>query len=152
MDNFVGPRYPTVSYVTGVPDNSTYLYKINIPTVTDPFSGSTIGLLMILSTFQYQSPTANPAYSNALGQASKAAYVQVGGQAFQDKVMGIATDKGKNVIHSMGITDGQMGAVLGAYMIARDRRLSLDGPKIYSINTHLTYGVGNANIGFKYEW
>ena len=152
MDSFVGPRYPTVTYVTGVPDNSTYLYKTNVPTVTDPLSGSTVGLLMVLSTFQYQPPTANPAYSNALGQASKAAYIQVGGQAFQDRVMGVATDKGKNVMHSIGFTDGQMGAVLGAYIVARDRQVSLDGPKIYSIKSHLTANQTGANIGFKYEW
>jgi len=28
----------------------------------------------------------------------------------------------------------------------------LDGPKIYSIKTHLTANQTNANIGFKYEW
>jgi hypothetical protein len=109
--------------------------------------GSAVGLMMILSTLQYQAPYLNPTYSNAASQAGKAAFIQVGGQDVQNKITAQATNQAKDVVHSMGITDTEMGAVFGGAKVIRDRQVDVNGPKIYFIKTHITVGQDHANVG-----
>ena len=142
----------TVAYTLMPEPNSTYLnHYTNTPLVGDPLSGSTVGLMMILSSFQYQSPTLNPSYSNALNQASHAAFVEMGGQAFQDKVRGYATDQGKGFVHTWD-ADTEVGILLGAAKVVRDRQVDVRGPNISFINTHLTVGQNHESLQLGWEW
>src|SRR5665213_3436439 len=96
----------TVSYTLMPEPNSTYLaHTKNVVVPQDPLSGSTMGLMMILSTFQYQPSLAGPTYSDALSQASNAAYIQSGGQQFQNKAVSIIGRDGIDFAHSIGVTD-----------------------------------------------
>ena len=137
-----------LSAYTLVPDNATYLncYK-SCPIAPQPMSGPTVGLMMLLSTLQYQAPYMNPVYANAASQAGKAAYIQSGGQAMQNKLTSQATDQTKDFAHSIGITDTEMGVVLGTAKVVRDKQLDVNGPKIYFIKTHLTVGEDHGSIG-----
>ncbi len=148
MNDFVGPQIPLNSTI-GISDNSSFLVHTHTPTFQEPLSGSTLGILMVLSVFQYDN-SINPTYSNAISQASKAAYIQSGGQAFQDKITSKAEGTARNVMHSVGITDGQVGTLLGITKVVKDRSLSLDGPKVHSVSTHLTLSQTNGSIGL--EW
>ncbi|CAM6004848.1 unnamed protein product [Sphagnum balticum] len=142
------PSMKLVAY-TGMPsDNSTYLscFK-NCPVVKPQMDGSTMGLLMILSTLQFNTSMVPPAYSSAAQQAGHAAYVQSGGQSTQDNLTGKASAEGMNVLHSLGITDTEAGIVGGGLKIVRDKQVNVNGPKIYFIKTHITVGQDNANLG-----
>jgi hypothetical protein len=132
--------------------NSTYLTCTKgCQTVREPMSGSTMGLLMLLSTFQYQAPYMSPIYSNAASQAGKAAYIQSGGQAMQDKVTSVVSAKAetvaKNAYHSVGITDTEVGAVLVTAKVIRDRQIDTNGPRIYFLKTHFTVGLDHGSVG-----
>jgi hypothetical protein len=142
----------TTAYTLMPEPNITYLVKTkDVIVPADPLSGSTVGLMMILSTFQYQSPTVNPSYSNALNQASKAAFVEVGGQEFQNKIKGYGTDKGRDFVHSIG-ADTELGVLLGAAKVVRDRQIDVRGPNISFVHTHLTVGQDHGSIGLGWEW
>ena len=133
--------------------NQTYLVQTkNVVVPADPLSGSTIGFMMILSTFQYQSPTLNPTYSNALGQASRAAFIEEGGQDFQNSLTDYATKNGIDVAHSVGITNTEMGVVGFTLKTYQRKQLNVNGPKFYGIRSSLTLSPGSGNIGFKYGW
>lgn len=143
----------TVAYTLMPEPNSTYLvHTKDIVVPADPLSGSTMGLMMILSTFQFQPPTFNPAYSNALSQASKAAFIESGGQAFQDKAKGYATNQGKDVIHEIGINDTELGIVLGSAKVIRDKQVDVKGPNIAFIHTHLTVGQDHGSVQLGWNW
>jgi hypothetical protein len=152
------PELTAVSYTglqayTLMPEtNSTYLLDSHYRATAEPISGPTIGLMAILSTFQYQAPYMSPMYSNAASQFGKAAYSETGGQAMQDKATKLATKNATDVVHSMGITDGELGVVLGTAKVIRDRRLDLNGPKVLSIKTHLTLDQNSANLGLRWEF
>lgn len=150
MNELVGPPNPVICTI-GVADNSSFLTQTKSGPVQEPLSGSTMGVLMVLSVFQYQ-PITNPTYSNAIGQASRAAFVQVGGQALQNQLTSKAEGIAKDTIHSFGITDTEIVAVLGATKTIRDRSISLDGPKIESLKTHFTAGQNNASIGLGWNF
>ena len=153
MNELVGPPNIKLTAGTEVPDNSSYLVKTSsTPTIQDPLSGSTMGILMILSTFQYQSPVANPIYSTAISQASHAAFVQCGGQSLQDQISLKATNTAKNLIHSLGVTDGEVGTVLGVAKVIRDKAISLDGPRIASVKTHFSASQTNGSIGLGWDF
>jgi hypothetical protein len=116
-----------------------------------------MGLMMLLSSFQFQSPLGSAAFPNAaLDQASKAAYIQSGGQAFQDnatsKVTNAATKNLREVAGNCGITEGEAAVVLGTAKVVKDRQFSLNGPQIYSIKTHLTGTPNSGIVNIKYEW
>lgn len=153
-DQVYGPPSPTqlTAYVGMPSSNQTYLNCMkNCPIAQPPMSGGAMGMLMILSTLQYQAPYMNPVYSNAASQAGKAAFIESGGQAFQDKISSTASNKAMNMAkdtyHSVGITDTEVGVVLGAAKVVRDKRLDVNGPKIYFIKTHVTVGQDNGSLG-----
>jgi len=110
-----------------------------------------MGVLMLLSVFQYQAPYMGQ-YSNAASQAGKAAYIQSGGQAMQDKAISKAEGIGKDGIHSVGLTDQEMGVFLGTANVLRSRQIDVNGPKILSTKIHLTISPSNATLGLKYEF
>lgn len=142
----------TVAY-TEVPDvNCTYLSRTSgTPVFTDPMSGSTIGIMMILSTFQLQAPCTGPC-ADATSQAAKAAYIQGGLQSTQDKMGSKAENQVKNSLHSVGITDTEMGIVLGSAKVVRDRQINVNGPKIGFIKTHFTITENSGTIGLRWNW
>jgi hypothetical protein len=143
----------SLSYSTLSPEpNSSYLSNYHHSSIADPISGSTMGLMMFLSTLQYQSPYMNPTYSNAANQIGKMSFVESGGQNLQDRFVSMVTKDGIDIVHSLGITDKEMGVFLGITKVVRERRISLTGPKIYSIGTSLTADPNSGNIGFKYDW
>lgn len=132
--------------------NSSYLVNTGkVPTIgtTD---GPTMGLMMMLSDFQYQAPYMNPTYSNAVSQAGKAAFVQSGGQAMQDKMTKYGTDNALKTAHEIGLTDTEMGIVGGTYKIYRSKQINVNGPKIAPINTNLTITQSSATIGLKWSF
>lgn len=132
--------------------NSSYLYNIHSPVLQDPFSGSTMGLMMILSAFQYQPSGISQNYSNALNNASKAAFIQSGGQSMEDQFVSKTTVMFADTAHSMGLTDSEMGIVFGSAKIFKYKQMDLNGPKFYSIKTHLTINQNSGSLGLKYEW
>jgi hypothetical protein len=142
----------TLAY-SEVPDlNCTYLsHTSGTPVFTDPMSGSTIGIMMILSTFQWQAPCTGPC-ADATSQAAKAAYIQGGLQGIQDKVGSKAENGIKDSLHSVGVTDMEMGLVLGSAKVIRDRQISVNGPKLGFIRTHLTITENSGTIGLRWNW
>lgn len=143
----------TTAYTLMPEPNISYLVKTKDVIISaEPLSASTMGLMMMLSTFQYQAPTVNPAYSNALSQAAKAAFIESGGQAFQDKAKGYATNQGKNIIHGLGVNDTELGVVFGSAKVIRDRQIDVNGPHLLSAKTHVTVGVGHESLGLTWEW
>jgi hypothetical protein len=149
MDVYMG-----LNAYTLVPEpNSTYLgHTSGSLVVADPMSGPTMGLMMLLSTLQYQAPYMNPVYSNAASQIGKVAFVQSGGQAVQDKTLSFATKDGLDFAHSIAITDAEMGIVGLTLKTIRARQLNLNGPKFYSIKTDLTINQQTASMEIKYAW
>jgi hypothetical protein len=143
----------TLKAYCGMPeDNSTYLANTKLMPATQPIGEGTVGLLMLMSTLQYQAPYMNPIYSNAASQAGKAAFVQSGGQGTQDKVMQKAEAQAKDAAHSVGVTDTEIGIVLGSAKIVRDKQVDLNGPKIFFIKTHLTVGQDRGSVGLKMDF
>jgi hypothetical protein len=132
--------------------NSSYLVNTGKVPVQGTIDGSTMGLMMLLSTLQYQAPYMNPAYSNAASQAGKAAFVQVGGQGMQDKLTKYGTDNALHTAHDIGLTDTEMGIVGETYKIYRQKQIDVRGPNIYPVNTHLTINQNSATLGFKWSF
>lgn len=148
--------YSGLNACTSVPDNSSYMGNVHYAAMGTPMDGSTMALLMVLSTFQYQAPYIDATYSNALSQASKAAYIESGGQAFQDRLFGVVTKDGEDVARTitrfMGITDMEAVVVVGAARVIKDRQLDINGPKICTVKTHLTLTPDSGIVGIKYDW
>jgi hypothetical protein len=143
----------TIAYTLMPEPNQTYLAQTkNVGIPQDPLSGSTIGFMMVLSTFQYQSPTLNPTYSGALSQASKAAFIQSGGQQVQDKVTSVVTRDGIDFAHSIGLTDVEMGTVGLTYRTIQRRQLSFKGPKFGGVRSNFMVSPGNGTVGLTYGW
>jgi hypothetical protein len=133
--------------------NQTYLVQTkNVVVPADPLSGSTMGFMMILSTFQYNPTPVNPTYAGAVSQASRAAFIEEGGQDFQNKLTSYATKNGIDIAHSVGLTDTEMGVVGFGLRTYQRKQLNVNGPKFYGIKSNLTLAPTNGNIGFKYEW
>ena len=153
MDDTIGPQPLKLTAYVGVPSNSSYLSCVkNCPTFKTPMDGSTVGIMMLLSTLQYQAPYMNPVYANAAGQAGKAAFIQVGGQDVQNKLTSKAESQAKDTIHAIGITDTELGVVLGTAKIVRDKQVDVNGPKIYFIRTHISVGQDHANLGLGFSF
>ncbi len=150
-NNNTPSQYSNLNAYTLVP-NQTYLSRTDLVHNQTPLNGSTLGLMMLLSTFQYQAPHMAPTYSNAASQAGKAAFIVSGGQSFQDKLIAIATNKTLDLVHSIGITNTELGVVFGTAKVLRDRKIDFNGPKLFLIKTNLTFTPNSANLGFKYEW
>lgn len=152
MDSY--PSYANLNACTLVQEpNSTYLsHTSGTPTIATPLSGPTMSLMMLMSTLQYQAPYVNPAYSNAAAQAGKAAFVETGGQAMQDRFIGIATTDGKNTAHSIGLTDTELGIFLISAKTLETHQLSINGPRIYSVKTSLTAKENSGSIGLKWDF
>lgn len=145
--------YTGLQAYTLVPEpNSSYLINNRYKAGPPPLSNSTIGLLAIISTFQYQTPYMSPVYSNAAAQASKAAYIESGGQAMQDKFSGVSTQDATETVHSLGITDGELGAIFGTAKVVRDRKIDIAGPKFWDFDTHLTASPNSGSIGIKWSF
>lgn len=144
-----GPPSPQelVAYV-GMPiDNSTYLSCMkSCPVSPAPMSGGTVGIMMILSTLQYQAPYMG-SYSNAATQAGKAAFIESGGQNISDAITSKAETAAKNAYRSIGLTDIEIGVVLGAAKVVRDKQVDVSGPKIYCVKTHIIVGQDHGSLG-----
>jgi hypothetical protein len=133
--------------------NSTYLsHTKNIPVTAEPMSGATMGLLMIMSTLQYQAPYMSPVYQNAASQAGKAAFTQSGGQAMQNQIQSKAESAAKGVVYSAGINDTELGVVLGGAKVVRDRQIDVNGPRIFFIKTHVTAAPDHGSLGIKVDF
>lgn len=132
--------------------NETYLANTAYKGQEPSMDGGSLGLMMLLSTFQLTSPTMNPAYSNAANQAGKAAYIQSGGQAKQDRFLTMAERNARDTAHQVGITDTEMTVVLTTAKVVKDRKVDLKGPSLYDVKTSLTADPSSATLGFKYEW
>lgn len=145
-------NYTLGAYTLMPEPNSTYLANTKYQPYHDPISGTTTGLMMMLSTLQYQAPYMNPMYSNAASQAGKAAYIESGGQSSQDRFQGFIGDKAKQEAYSLGVTKTEMVVVLGAAKIARDKSIDLQGPKIYFIQTHINADQDKGTLGLKWEF
>lgn len=135
-----------------VPDNSTYLANTHFKAAPDPISGSVQGLMMILSAFQYQSPLNSAIYNQAISSASHAAFIQSGGQDLQNKTTTYATKNGKESAQSLGITDTEMVIVYETAKVVRDKQLNVNGPKFYSLSTHLKVGENNGSVGLTWRF
>jgi hypothetical protein len=120
--------------------------------MTMPLSDPTMGLMMLLSTFQYQAPYMNPTYSNAASQAGKAAFVESGGQAVQDKFLKGETKDGMDFAHSIGLTDMEMGIVGFAGKTIRSRQINVRGPSIGPIRSSLTGTENSGSIGLVWRF
>ncbi len=152
-DNYGSMEPVNLTASTLIPEpNSSYLCHTHINPISTPMDSSTVGLLMILSTLQYQTPYVNPTYSGAMAQAGKAAFMESGGQSTQDKILDLTTQKATNVVHSLGITDTEMGIVLGSAKIIKEKQFSVNGPKLGFINTHLTATQNSGNIDLGWNW
>lgn len=153
MGSMSGPQHPIeLRASTLMPsDNSSYLSCAkNCPTVQHPLDSATMGVMMLLSTLQYQAPYMGP-YSTAASQAGKAAFIQSGGQAMQDKIADMASKKaeaiGKDAYHSVGITDTQVAVALSAAKVIRDKQIDVNGPRVYFVKTHLTVAPDHGSVG-----
>lgn len=145
--------YPGLQASTIVAEtNISYMSHTHVVAVQEPLSGTTIGLLMLLSTLQYQAPYMSPIYSTAALQIGQKAFVDSGGKSFQDRFLSNMEIRGKNLTHEIGITDGELGATLGTLKVIRDRQINLNGPRIYSVKTGLTADPNSASMKFNYEW
>lgn len=133
-------------------DSLSYLPHMNTVPIQEPLSAPTMGLLMVLSTLQYQAPYMSPIYSSAASQIGQKAFTDMGGKSFKDRLMSGMESKGKSIAHSIGITDGELGVTLGTLRVIRARQINLNGPKIYSIRTSLTATPTDGTMVFKYEW
>jgi hypothetical protein len=118
----------------------------------DPLNSNTLGLMMLLSSFQYQPLVFNPAYTDAITAAGRAAYVESGGKAMQDHIAIKAENEAKNDLYSVGITDTELIVVLGAAKIYRDKQIKFRGPKLGPVKTDLTLKQDGGTLGIKYEW
>lgn len=141
------------AYTSQPEPNSSYLSKTQgVPSIQEPMSGSTLGMLMILSTFQYQAPPVSATYARAVDQVGHAAYVQSGGQEMQDRITSKAENTAKDVAHQIGITDAEIGVVLGGAKIYKDKQVDFTGPRLYFIRTHVTAGPGHGLVSFKVDF
>ena len=141
----------TLAYTLMPEPNQTYLAQTkNVMVPTDPLSGSTVGLLMILSSFQYQPSLMGPQYTGAVSQASQAAFVQSGGQQSQNNTVSVVTKNGLDFAHSVGLNDIEMGAVGFTAKTVRSRQININGPKLYGIKSNLTLSPGIGNVGLSY--
>jgi len=139
--------------------NSTYLYNTHTIPVQEPLSGSTMGLMMLLSSLQYQAPYVPSQYQQAASQAGKAAFIDVGGQATQDQAnaaigkMGKqASDTALGIVHSIGITDTELGASYMVYKVLNDRKIDLSMIKIGGVRFNLTLDPQDVSVGLNYGW
>lgn len=144
--------YSNLTCSTQVPDNSSYLANTHYTAPKASLDGSTMALMMVLSTFQYGSLSSDPSAANAFSQAGKAAYIQSGGQAVQDRLGKMAETNATGFVHSMGLTDVEMGAVYEAYRVNKTHQIKFNGPRIGRIKSDLTLDMQTANIGLKYEF
>ena len=140
------------AYTAPDPNSSYFIYYKGGMQVHEPMEGSTMALMMLVATLQWQAPMAGPTYSNAAAQAGKAAYIVSGGQGAQDKVASIAAKNAGDGLHSIGITDAELGVVLGTAKVIRDKSVDVNGPRLGHIRTHLTATTNNASLGIRYEW
>lgn len=145
--------YTGLQASTLVPEpNGSYLHDSHYKAPAEGLNGSALGLMAIISMFQYQAPYMTGPYAGAVSQASKAAYIQSGGQALQTKLQSRAETEAKNIVYATGINEKQLGAVLGTVKVIRDRRLDLNGPKILSISTNLTATPNSGSVGLKWSF
>lgn len=143
--------YATTSCTLVAEPNSSYLSNTHSTSMVMPLSDPTMGLMMLLSTFQYQAPYMNNTYSNAASQAGKAAFVVSGGQAVQDKFVNSETKDGIDFAHSIGLSDTEMGIVGFAGKTIRSRQFNVRGPSIGPVKSSLTGTNNSGSIGFKYD-
>jgi hypothetical protein len=145
--------YTGLTACTLAPDaNSSYLANMTYKATPVPLSSPTMGLMMLLSTLQYQSPYMNPTYSNAASQAGKAAFMVSGGQGIQDNGLKMATKNGMDFAHSIGLTDTEMGIAGIGYKTYRTRQIDVNGPNIYILKSHLTINTDGGSIGLGWKF
>lgn len=143
-------QYPNINLkaYTSVPEYNYYLSNVKSTPVSTNISEPTTGLMMLLSLFQYQSSYAGPTYSNAVEQASKAAYVQSGGKKIEDSLK----EKGITLVHDIGITNTESAIALGAAKTFQSKQFNWDNLKINTFKIHMGLTPNSGNIGVKYEF
>jgi hypothetical protein len=109
----------------------------------------TIGLMAIISTLSLYSPLP-PSYTNATNAAGRAAFIQSGGQAIQDKILAYSENKAHKTLNSLGVTDNQMAIVVGTVKVIREQRISFPGPKFDRIRTNLAVTPNSGFVGLEY--
>lgn len=140
------------AYTAVAPNDSYLCHTTGVTAISEPVSGTTMGLMMMLSTLQYQAPYMNPTYSNAAGQMGKAAFVQSGGQAFQDKAVLYANNRAKEAVQAIGVDGKKVAIILTAAKVVRDRQIDFKGPNIGPVKSNLTINPNTGTMGLKYEW
>ena len=143
------PAYVDLTACTLVPEaNVSYLAHTSGTPVVAPMSGSTMGLMLFLSTLQYQPSYLGPAYSGPAAQAGKAAFVEAGGPQSQNNLRTYSLDQG----HEMGITNAEGAVVFGAARIIQKRQIDWTGPSFYSVKPHLTLSPNSGTLGLKWSF
>jgi hypothetical protein len=132
--------------------NSSYLSNLHSPDIKAPMDSTTMGLMMMLSTLQYQAPYLNNTYSNAVSQASKAAFITSGGQAMQDSIANNFTKNGLDFARSAGLTDTEMGIVGFTAKTVRSRQVNIKGPTFGPIKSSIQGTNNSGSIGLKWEF
>lgn len=140
------------SYTLVPEPNESYFVQTKSLYNTVPLGNGSVGFLLMLSTLQYQAPYLPSQYSGAASQAGKAAYIQSGAQASQDKLV---SRMGKSVIdemHQAGVTDTEAAIVLGTIKTVRNKQVDLNGPRLSFFQTHLTLAPDHTLLGFKMDF
>jgi hypothetical protein len=140
------------AYTLSVDLNSTYLSQTSTLPATRHINDPTLGLMMLLSTLQYESPYMNQTYSNAANQAGKAAYVESGGQGLQNNFLQRLGKETTDAGHQMGLTDTEMGILFETAKTAKTHKLDINGPKVYFMKTRLTIEESRGSVGVGWSW
>lgn len=112
-------------------------------------SESTVGLLALLSTLNFYAPV-SPAYMSAANAAGRAAFIQSGGQALQDKLTSISETRARRAIYWLGISDTQIAVLLGTAKVINDKQLALPGPRFYQVNTSFSVAPEYGSVGLSW--
>ena len=142
------PTYANLTASTLVPDvNVSYLAHTSGTPVVAPISSPTLALMMFLSTLQYQAPYMGQ-YSNAAGQAGKAAFVEVGGPQSQNNLKTYSLDQG----HEIGLTNAEGVVIFGTARVIQKRQIDWAGPSFYSVKPNLTLSPNSGSLGLKWSF
>jgi len=94
-------------------------------------------------------------YSTAVSQGAKAAFIESGGQAEEDRINNYAQKRALVEVHNLGITDKEIGGVgvaYGAYKAYKAKQIDINGPKVLYGRIHLTCSPSGGSMGIRWEY
>ena len=140
-----------------IPINSTYLsnYKYTAQTQLD---NDTVGFMAFLSVLKFESPYMGQ-YSDAASKAGDVAFSLSGGQKLQDQFNNKVINPNSKLfetkilgfLHSLGITDTELGIIVGSAKIYRDKGIDVKGPRLGVFESHLTLNTDHGLIGLTWR-